>query len=131
MQIGDKVSGRYGNKGVVASIYPDDQMPHDVNGEPFEMAMSPLGTVSRTNPGAAAAEIPMGKLAKKLGHPINIDDLKLQLPEDFRDKIDIIEMTATEESSSTIRDRVIRGLPIQSMTTPEIVDYIRNNKLYK
>ena len=63
--------------------------------------------------------------------PINIDDLKLQLPDDFRDKIDIIEMTATEESSSTIRDRVIRGLPVQNMTTPEIVDYIRNNKLYK
>ncbi len=71
------------------------------------------------------------RLAVAVRPPINIDDLKLQLPDDFRDKIDIIEMTATEESSSTIRDRVIRGLPVQNMTTPEIVDYIRNNKLYK
>ena len=71
------------------------------------------------------------RLAVAIRPPINKDDLQLELPEEFRDKIDVIEMTATNESSSTIRDRVIRDLPIQNMTTPEIVTYIRNNKLYK
>ena len=70
------------------------------------------------------------RLAASVRPPINKDDLQLELPEEFRDKIDIIEMTATTESSSTIRDRIIRGLTVQNMTTPEIVDYIRNNKLY-
>ncbi len=70
------------------------------------------------------------RLAVAVRPPINKDDLQLELPEEFRDKIDIIEMTATTESSSTIRDRIIRGLTVQNMTTPEIVDYIRNNKLY-
>ncbi len=70
------------------------------------------------------------RLAVTIRPPFNKDDLELQLPEEFRDKIDIIEMSPTEESSTTIRDRVIRGLPIQTMTTPEIVTYIRNNKLY-
>ena len=70
------------------------------------------------------------RLAVAIRPPINKEDLQLELPEEFRDKIDIIEMTATTESSSTIRDRIIRGLTVQNMTTPEIVDYIRNNKLY-
>ena len=70
------------------------------------------------------------RLAVAVRPPINKEDLQLELPEEFRDKIDIIEMTATTESSSTIRDRIIRGLTVQNMTTPEIVDYIRNNKLY-
>ena len=71
------------------------------------------------------------RLAVAVRPPLNKEDLQLQIPEEFRDKIDIIEMTATDESSTTIRDRVIRDLPIQNMTTPEIVTYIRNNKLYK
>ena len=71
------------------------------------------------------------RLAVTVRPPLNKDDLELQIPDEFRDKIDTIEMTATDESSTTIRDRVIRDLPIQNMTTPEIVTYIRNNKLYK
>ncbi len=70
------------------------------------------------------------RLAVSVRPPITKEDLQLQLPEEFRDKIDIIEMAPTEESSSTIRDRIIRGLPVQNMTTPEIVTYIKNNKLY-
>ena len=71
------------------------------------------------------------RLAVAIRPPFNKDDLQLQLPEEFRDKIDVIEMTATEESSSAIRDKVIRGVTIQNLTTPEITEYIRNNKLYK
>ena len=71
------------------------------------------------------------RLAVALRPPMTKDDLEGHIPEDFREKIDMIEMAPTDESSSVIRDRVQRGLPVQSMTTPEITDYIRNNKLYK
>ena len=70
-------------------------------------------------------------MAVALRPPMTKDDLEGHIPEDFREKIDMIEMAPTDESSSVIRDRVQRGLPVQSMTTPEITDYIRNNKLYK
>jgi DNA-directed RNA polymerase subunit beta len=50
MQVGDKLSGRYGDKGVVSAIVPDDQMPHGKDGKPFEILLSPDGTITRTNP---------------------------------------------------------------------------------
>lgn len=47
MSIGDKMSGRYGDKGVVADIVPDALMPHDQTGRPFEVLLNPLGVISR------------------------------------------------------------------------------------
>ena len=73
MQVGDKLSGRYGDKGIIADIIPDDQMPHDKDGKPFEVLLSPLGVISRTNP-AQLAELYLGKLAAKRGKPIKVQD---------------------------------------------------------
>ncbi len=72
-QVGDKLSGRYGDKGVIAAIVPDHEMPHNDQGEPYEILVNPTGTPSRTNPGQHA-EAQIGKLAKKLGHPIKVPD---------------------------------------------------------
>jgi DNA-directed RNA polymerase beta subunit/DNA-directed RNA polymerase beta' subunit len=47
MQEGDKVSDRYGGKGVISAIIPDDQMPRDKEGRPFELLANPLGIISR------------------------------------------------------------------------------------
>ena len=46
-EVGDKLSGGYGNKGVVAKILPDDEMPTDKDGKPLDLLFSPLGLVSR------------------------------------------------------------------------------------
>jgi DNA-directed RNA polymerase beta subunit len=73
MQVGDKLSGRYGDKGIVADIISDDQMPHDQDGKPFEVLLSPLGIITRTNP-AQMAELYLGKIAEKRGEPIKIQD---------------------------------------------------------
>jgi len=73
MQVGDKLSGRYGDKGVIADIIPDDQMPHDKDGKPFEVLLSPLGIITRTNP-AQQAELYLGKIAAKRGKPIKVQD---------------------------------------------------------
>jgi DNA-directed RNA polymerase beta subunit len=43
----DKLSGRFGNKGVISHIIPDNQMPHDKDGKPFDMLINPVGVVSR------------------------------------------------------------------------------------
>jgi DNA-directed RNA polymerase subunit beta len=72
-QIGDKISGRYGDKGIVADVIPDHAMPHDNNNQPFEVLLNPLGVITRTNP-AQMAELYLGKLAAKRGQPVKVPD---------------------------------------------------------
>jgi hypothetical protein len=73
MQVGDKLAGRYGNKGVVASIVPDDKMLKDEAGKPVELIMTSAGVVSRINP-AQLHEALLGKVAEKTGKPILFDN---------------------------------------------------------
>jgi DNA-directed RNA polymerase subunit beta len=68
MGVGDKLANRFGGKGVVSRIVPDDQMPHDKDGQPLEIMLNPLGVVSRGNP-AQLIETLLGKVAKKTGKP--------------------------------------------------------------
>ena len=51
MQVGDKMAGRHGNKGVVAKIVPEEDMPHLPDGTPVEICLNPLGVPSRMNVG--------------------------------------------------------------------------------
>lgn len=64
----DKLSARYGNKGVISRIIPDEQMPTDESGQPIEVIANALGVVSRVNP-ALLAETLLGKVAAKTGKP--------------------------------------------------------------
>jgi DNA-directed RNA polymerase subunit beta len=80
-RVGDKLSGRYGDKGVIAAVVPDEQMPHDAAGNPFEILLSPDGIVTRTNP-SQELEVALGKIAAKTGKPVvapdfqDVDDLQ-------------------------------------------------------
>jgi DNA-directed RNA polymerase subunit beta len=51
LSVGDKVSGRHGNKGIVAKIVPEEDMPRLPNGTPVEIVLNPLGVPSRMNVG--------------------------------------------------------------------------------
>ena len=73
MQVGDKMSGRYGDKGVIAAIVPDHQMPHGQDGKPYEVLLNPLGVISRTNP-AQKVEAMLGKIAALTGKPYKVSD---------------------------------------------------------
>ncbi len=75
MQVGDKLSGRHGDKGVVSLIVPDDQMPKDAAGQPFEAIINPNGLISRTNAGQKI-ENWLGKVAAKTGKPIKVPDFE-------------------------------------------------------
>jgi len=77
MEVGDKLTGRFGDKGVIAEIVPDHQMPHDKDGNPFEVLVSPLGLISRVNP-AQVIEATLGKVADKTGKPYKIKDFDNQ-----------------------------------------------------
>ena len=51
LQVGDKMAGRHGNKGVVSKIVPEADMPYLNTGQPIEMILNPLGVPSRMNMG--------------------------------------------------------------------------------
>ncbi len=66
MSIGDKVAGRHGNKGIVAKIMPEEDMPFLEDGTPLEILLNPLGVPSRMNVGQIL-ETHLGWVAKILG----------------------------------------------------------------
>ena len=66
IQVGDKMSGRHGNKGVISLILPQEDMPYLPDGTPVDIMLNPQGVPSRMNFGQIL-EIHMGMAAKKLG----------------------------------------------------------------
>jgi DNA-directed RNA polymerase subunit beta len=65
LSVGDKVAGRHGNKGVVARVVPEEDMPYLPDGTPIDIVLNPLGVPSRMNVGQIL-ETHLGWAAKKL-----------------------------------------------------------------
>ena len=69
IQVGDKMAGRHGNKGVVSRILPEEDMPFLPDGRPLDIVLNPLGVPSRMNIGQVL-EVHLGYAAKALGWKI-------------------------------------------------------------
>ena len=69
LSIGDKMAGRHGNKGVIARIVPDEDMPYMPDGTPVEIVLNPLGVPSRMNVGQIL-ETHLGWAGKELGNSL-------------------------------------------------------------
>jgi len=69
MQPGDKMAGRHGNKGVISTIVPVEDMPFDEHGQPVDIVLNPLGVPSRMNIGQIL-ETHLGLAARGLGYKI-------------------------------------------------------------
>ncbi len=67
IQVGDKLAGRHGNKGVISVILPEEDMPFLADGTPVDIVLSPLGVISRMNIGQIL-ESHLGIAAAKLGY---------------------------------------------------------------
>ena len=67
ISIGDKLSGRHGNKGVISTILPEEDMPYMADGTPVDIILSPLGVPSRMNLGQIL-EMHLGMAANTLGY---------------------------------------------------------------
>jgi DNA-directed RNA polymerase subunit beta len=74
LQVGDKMAGRHGNKGVLSRILPEEDMPCLADGTPVDIVLNPLGVPSRMNVGQIL-ETHLGWAARELGHKIE-EDLK-------------------------------------------------------
>jgi DNA-directed RNA polymerase subunit beta len=66
LSVGDKMAGRHGNKGVIARILPEEDMPYLPDGKPVEIVLNPLGVPSRMNVGQIL-ETHLGWAAQALG----------------------------------------------------------------
>jgi DNA-directed RNA polymerase subunit beta len=67
ISVGDKLSGRHGNKGVISTILPEEDMPYTADGTPIDIILSPLGVPSRMNLGQIL-EMHLGMAANTLGY---------------------------------------------------------------
>lgn len=94
-EIGDKLSDRYGSKGVIARIVPDEQMPRRPDGQPIHLLENPLGIVSRANPGQMI-EAALGKIAQATG--------KRYAPKDFAGIPDLNEFAINELKRHGMKD---------------------------
>ncbi len=71
VQVGDKLAGRHGNKGVISMVLPEAEMPYLPDGTPVDIILNPLGVISRMNLGQLL-ETHLGWAAKKLGYKVAI-----------------------------------------------------------
>lgn len=111
LQEGDKLSGRFGDKGVVAHIYPDSEMPHDKDGQPFELLANPLGMISRINP-MQMIEAALGKIAAKTGKPYKLQD--------FKQTEDAVEYALSELQKNNIPDTEFIVDPRNDSKIPDV-----------
>src|SRR4029077_2685584 len=86
LSVGDKMAGRHGNKGVIARILPEEDLPYLPDGNPVEIVLNPLGVPSRMNIGQVL-ETHLGLAAHALGYtcatPVfagaTVDEIKAEL----------------------------------------------------
>lgn len=108
--VGDKISGRGGNKGVVSQIVPDDQMIKDSGGDPIDVILTSAGVVSRQNP-SVILETAVAKVAHKLGHPILLDN------QSGRDNIAWVRALLKKHN---VKDKEDVYDPISGKTIPQV-----------
>ncbi len=83
LQVGDKMAGRHGNKGVISRVLPEEDMPFLDDGTPVDVVLNPLGVPSRMNIGQVL-ETHLGWAAKNLGKRITAMLEEAQKPESIR-----------------------------------------------
>jgi DNA-directed RNA polymerase subunit beta len=90
LQVGDKMAGRHGNKGVLSRILPEEDMPYLADGTPVDIVLNPLGVPSRMNVGQIL-ETHLGWAARELGRQI-----QEMLEESGRPQVDVLRRTLKE-----------------------------------
>ncbi|MBI2355305.1 MAG: DNA-directed RNA polymerase subunit beta [Deltaproteobacteria bacterium] len=122
LQVGDKMAGRHGNKGVVSRILPEEDMPYMEDGRPVEIVLNPLGVPSRMNVGQIL-ETHLGWAAKGIGWKIeemlqkqtSEENLKRHLKDVYGDKeVSRFVDTLDREELMNVCRRLQRGVPMAS-----------------
>src|SRR5262245_46920300 len=124
LQVGDKMAGRHGNKGVLSRLLPEEDMPYLADGTPVDIVLNPLGVPSRMNVGQIL-ETHLGWAARELGRQIqeeleengrpNVESLRRKLKELYgaKDMADFVDALADEDVVKLAR-KASRGIHVAS-----------------
>jgi DNA-directed RNA polymerase subunit beta len=139
LQVGDKMAGRHGNKGVVSRVMPVESMPYLADGTPVDIVLNPLGVPSRMNVGQVL-ETHLGWAARGLGVKLNrmieegreAEDVRSYLQEVFKTSAEMLEVLkdATYDELRIIAEKYKEGVTIATpvfdgASEAEIKDYLR------
>ena len=150
IQVGDKMAGRHGNKGVVSRVLPVEDMPFLPNGRPLDIVLNPLGVPSRMNIGQVL-EIHLSLAAKVLGFNVatpvfdgaNENDIMdtLEIANDYvNTPLDKEELGAAlakaeeeqdEEEIKKLKDIVPFKDKYMGILGPDVMKYLIENKEYR
>ncbi len=125
LQVGDKLAGRYGNKGVISVVLPECDMPYMPNGETVDIVLNPLGIPSRMNIGQLM-EMHLGWAAKQL-------DWKVATPPfDGAKEKDILELMRLNNISEDGKMQLYdgrTGMPFENRTTVGVMYMLKLNHM--
>lgn len=122
LEVGCKITNRYGSKGVISKILPDNEMPETEDGDHAEVCMSPLGIIGRLNPGALF-ELAINEIAdnfRKRGANLDLDGKinmmyecykSLNYDQYFNVK-EFVDSLSTDEQEEFVNEMYDRGFPI-------------------
>ena len=123
IQVGDKMAGRHGNKGVVSRVLPVEDMPFLPNGRPLDIVLNPLGVPSRMNIGQVL-EIHLSLAATALGFKVATPVFDGADENDIMDTLELANdyvNTEWDEFEAKYKDTL----------DPELMDYLKNNQDYR
>jgi len=119
LAVGDKMAGRHGNKGVVSTIVPIEDMPYFADGTPVDIVLNPLGVPSRMNVGQLL-EIHLGWAAKNLGAQLaelakdyKIDKIKKRMANIYsQDELNALMSGMDDEQLRNLALSLEQGVPV-------------------
>ncbi len=124
LSVGDKMAGRHGNKGVIARILPEEDMPYLEDGTPVEIVLNPLGVPSRMNVGQIL-ETHLGWAGKEIGRKVaelfsvgsKAEAVRTGIRELFKDMpfvpdLDGLDDESLAEMAQSMKDRVAFASPV-------------------
>ncbi len=123
IQVGDKMAGRHGNKGVVSRVLPVEDMPYLPNGRPLDIVLNPLGVPSRMNIGQVL-EIHLSLAAKVLGFAVSTPVFDGANEKDIMDTLEMANdyvNTPLEDFKKKYKD----------VLDPEVMNYLIENQDYR
>ena len=123
IQVGDKMAGRHGNKGVVSRVLPAEDMPFLPNGRPLDIVLNPLGVPSRMNIGQVL-EIHLSLASRVLG--LNVSTPVFDGANEY-DIMDTLEL-ANDYVNTPLSDFEAK---YKESLDPELMKYLLENKDYR
>lgn len=121
IQVGDKMAGRHGNKGVVSIVLPEEDMPFLPDGTPVDICLNPLGVPSRMNIGQVL-ELHLGMAARNLGIHVATPVFDGAIDSDIWDTV---EEAGMAEDAKTILYDGRTGEPFDNRVSVGVMYYLK------